>query len=766
MKRQQRPRVLAAVIALVTASLTAAAAPPETNLTAHMDRLAALQSRWHTASDHLAKGDMAAAIASLGEEPFDDVPEPLRMNHRFLAQRLPEKRLGWAERKDPPEVAEAIWHLDAEVAERAVEKFEAAFAKGASRGAHVLWRYAQALAETGRYDRAREVLAEIAALKSADSWQDYAKQHLEILKDLKAGDPLPPAIYDSLLRICPYWYGRRITSILDVWRRPIDAGQKAKLLVRLFEFAQDSCGRHLAWLWLAEQPGVDRNSVANALLAASQVEKPDAALARWQCLERDFAGTPAWSEAVAYIADALARQGRYRDAIAQYRKLDTPPAAGAAPGSLAWRTHRSNVATAIVQIAHCHFALGEYQKALECYQASEGAAAPVSFCGTCVMQHRCEVAFRQGLCREWMGDTVAGVRDYWRAAFAMDSMGAAEPVVLMRLTDIYEAAGKLDVWARLLDDFDRRFFLQAERFVRREGRPFDAGKFKEYLPTQLARKILEIRQLGLRKQWPELVAMLKPSGSYGRPSDPDVRRVNWQAVEAARLLARDPAAAVPLLKAALPGDPNAKAWIYYALGLCGTREAVEILLAQVPNAYHEQAVIAALSEAGELGRKAIADLDARGIARQYIEQFRNHDPPFGPCDLRFPPAAKDAKVPERLAALDDQVAYEESLPKSVALDQSTPVATVRTMFAAASIDDRETMLKCTDGSDHWKGIAEDLAPQSGRRMTYEVGEPKISGDTAEVPFKITDGKHAESGSFILTRKDGRWFASGIKESRP
>jgi hypothetical protein len=242
--------------------------------------------------------------------------------------------------------------------------------------------------------------------------------------------------------------------------------------------------------------------------------------------------------------------------------------------------------------------------------------------------------------------------------------------------------------------------------------------------------------------------------------------VNWQAVEAARLLGRDPAAAVPLLKAALPGDSNAKAWIYYALGLCGTREAVEILLAQVPNAYHEHAVIAALSEAGELGRKAIADLDARGIARQYIEQYRNPDPPFGPCDLRFPPPAKDAKVPERLAALDDQVAYEESLPKSVALDQSTPAATVRTMFAATSIDDRETMLKCTDGSDRWKGIAEDLAPQSGRRMTYEVGEPKISGDTAEVPFKITDGKHAESGSFILTRKDGRWFASGIKESRP
>lgn len=519
--------------------------------------------------------------------------------------------------------------------------------------------------------------------------------------------------------------------------------------------------------WTAGRLPADDPAVAEAQVALGdryfEAGRIAEAVECWRQVEANHAHSGIWPKAVFNIGVALKSQGKFREAIGQFQKLLAADVNDRGPGGNAPTAYRNDRRTAQLEIGHCRFALGEYQAALDAYRTARAKYPFNATCGTCMDDDECDCDAREGLCRDWLGDTAGALKDYYRATLG-HFLASADPEVLSRILDIYEAAGKLDAWQRILDEADQRLLARVEREARSAGSPFDTDKARQTLQKQIARQMLAIRDLGVRKQWPPLVAMLGPARSSECPLEPGTRRTNWEAAEAARLLARDPAAAVPLLKAHLsPQTDNTTSWINYALGLCGTQEAVDVLLSQVPNDYREQNIIVALSVAGEPGRKAIAGLEARGIARQYIDQYRKHTALFRLSDRSFPPVPRNVKVPERLVELDEQAAAEAALPKSVPLDQSTPAATVRTMLQAMVIADSETFMKCTDGSPRWKVLAENLARRGERHMSFEVGEPKLSGDSAEVSIKITDPQHTESGVIIVVRKDGRWIATETQE---
>jgi len=122
---------------------------------------------------------------------------------------------------------------------------------------------------------------------------------------------------------------------------------------------------------------------------------------------------------------------------------------------------------------------------------------------------------------------------------------------------------------------------------------------------------------------------LKIKGTIAGPDEGYARRGNWEAVEAARLLAKHSETAVPLLIDRISNaDLQDMKWIYYALGRCGTPEAVEALKARAlkeTNCWWTNAVVYALSFAGERGKAALAylkkaaDWNLKGSIRRYRE---------------------------------------------------------------------------------------------------------------------------------------------------
>ena len=161
-----------------------------------------------------------------------------------------------------------------------------------------------------------------------------------------------------------------------------------------------------------------------------------------------------------------------------------------------------------------------------------------------------------------------------------------------------------------------------------------------------------------KRDWDNLISLLKIRGTGAGPDEAYARRGNWQAIEAARLLASHADETVPLLIARLakPDRQNVK-WLYYALGRCGTKEAVAALEAHAlreRNCWRTNAVVYALSLAGEKGEVALTQLEKQvgGNLQGSIIRYRQGKIGDQDEDIRFPELRHVPALPKALKELE------------------------------------------------------------------------------------------------------------------
>jgi hypothetical protein len=339
----------------------------------------------------------------------------------------------------------------------------------------------------------------------------------------------------------------------------------------------------------------------------------------------------------------------------------------------------------------------------------------------------------------------------------------------IRFLDIYQDSGRIVTLKKLLDEIDSNFKKIIEKELGRKV-PDDA---LERFPTYAIRRILAIREMGERADLGNLVELVATkSDRLADPTEYSTRQKNRDLVEAAKQLSQYPNQAVPMLEDALKEDKINRKMVYYALGLCGTQEAVLILKSQAlkeKNSNWTRPVVYALSLAGKEGEAALDNLEesAQGNLKIAIKQYQRGILGEADKEIVYPKLPEKVKLPERLSEIDEEVAYEESLPDSVEVVLSCPISTMKTLFTSVIIDDIESFNKCVTEGKEWYGIYEDLADINREKwLRYELSEPKyIEEDTAEVRVTMNIRRKSPELIFTLRKIEGIWRATGVKEVR-
>ena len=128
---------------------------------------------------------------------------------------------------------------------------------------------------------------------------------------------------------------------------------------------------------------------------------------------------------------------------------------------------------------------------------------------------------------------------------------------------------------------------------------------------------------------------------------------NWEATEAVRLLARHPETAVPLLLKKLGhlNSHDAK-WVFYALGACGTPEALERLEKHArteENCYVLASVVFAISAAGTDGLAVLDRLAAESaVSANLIARAKSGELGEVTQEIQFPQIPEDVRLPVRI----------------------------------------------------------------------------------------------------------------------
>ena len=275
---------------------------------------------------------------------------------------------------------------------------------------------------------------------------------------------------------------------------------------------------------------------------------------------------------------------------------------------------------------------GKYSEALALYREGETSKDRGGFCGTCRMQRAAKYRLAKAVCLEQLGRVDEAASAYLRIGGGW---------VYARLADLYDAAGQRDDFKALADQLDERTLKSFKG---------DRTMLK-YSPAVELRRVLEIRDLEKSEKWQELVNCLQVDTA---PREAANRSADWSAMEAARILARHPAEATPLLlKQFEAGESGANGWIPYALGLCGRPEGIAALQARTRtegNIHVSLSLVFSLSQGGEPGKSALATLreSAKGNLKLALDEWSCGKLGQSELDVKFPPAFKSVKLPTRL----------------------------------------------------------------------------------------------------------------------
>jgi tetratricopeptide (TPR) repeat protein len=332
--------------------------------------------------------------------------------------------------------------------------------------------------------------------------------------------------------------------------------------------------------------------------------------------------------------------GQFDEAIKAFSQVCTTGADDKEPGGHIMEAYRNYRPRAQWEIGNCLFAQKKYREALKAYQATETNYPFQSWCGNEQAEYRHRYAFCQGLCHDWLGETASAVCLYFRAI--SDSAGLySNPTAHLRIVDIYEAGNQETDLESLLQKMDREHLAKMKGQLLRESLPSDEEILK-WSPTKTIRSILKLREMGTAKDWGGLVGLVKIKGTVAGPDEAYARRGNWEATEAARMLSTHAEETVPLLIARLEhADRQDVKWLYYALGRCGTEQAVAALKSNAvkeTNCWWTNAVVYALSLAGEKGDAVLTDLEekAEGNLKGSITRYRQGKIGDRDEDVQFP----------------------------------------------------------------------------------------------------------------------------------
>lgn len=449
-------------------------------------------------------------------------------------------------------------------------------------------------------------------------------------------------------------------------RLPISAEQRKDIYstIRSHSFADPAQMRAWEARLLREFPE-DVNMAAELRVEGAQklheAKDIEGALREYRAICENLSDTSSYGIAQFNVGWILKEEEKYEEAITEFEKLlashvDDRERTGNIMAE--FRNYRSR---AQWEIGNCYRALGRYRDALEAYVSTQKKYPFQSKCGNA----RAEFAFRyalfQAICHEYLGEYRQASNLYWRQ---VEDRGLYQnPTIHLRLLDLYEAAGQRESLLKLLDAVD--VHLQ-ERVARELKHPLDAEMLERIRPSATIREAMRIRSLGTRHQWADLIAMCHSKGTTAGPEEEYARSGNWQGAEAVKLIARYPRETVPLLIKTARSIENQRGndssdgpdrrWLYYALGECGTDDAIAYLEERArleENIWPLHSVIFSLGLAGDWGRERIEQLSVTAAANlgSAIRGWREGR--FGrPLEFEFPPLPRTALLAVDLSEIE------------------------------------------------------------------------------------------------------------------
>jgi len=512
------------------------------------------------------------------------------------------------------------------------------------------------LAEAGKDNEALAEYRRRLEEARASDWKRYFQEQIELIRQRRARWHSPEFVLRYVRR--RYWEAydapknylgalEHLHGALPHADTPMQKLSLYRAIIRCLDGLSDEAGRTAWEERVLEEFKDDCEVSASVLVARAQRAYEDGKLAEalqlYREVSRKYPDSGSYGVAQYNVGIILKRQQKYEEAIRAFSELLRSNVDELEPGAHIMETYRNYRSRAQWQIAMCRLAQKEYSAALAALKERRENYPLESWCGTCQAHDQYKQALYEGLCYEHLGRYKDAVACYFRAIKAHP----AGPAPQVRLVELYTAAGQLK---DLLALAERQ--LREIPEVNRGKEPVAQQAPQQHSPVpEVMRRVIEFRQWEAAGEWAKLVAQLRARRTVAGPQEQYAQRENWEAVEAARILARHPDQAVPLLIEALPKTQGAdQKWLYYALGLCGTQKAVEVLKAAALKKENYASAVYALGLAGEAGANALQALEARATKNLKIAIQRWKQGQLGQTEepMPFPAIPKDISLPRKL----------------------------------------------------------------------------------------------------------------------
>ena len=535
---------------------------------------------------------------------------------------------------------------------------------GLSEFAQQIFR-SQNLAEKRMYEDAAVILSALLEKEIASDWKAMLTTRLEILRKWMTTRTVELSDYRTFYESTgPEWFRDRAKPIIALWKmEEVNEAEKFLLLRDLLRKRNDKVGEQLILKAIAASSNSTPEVASNALLDAANLHYKSRnylqAEELWIDTMKKFPDTAAWGKAVFNLGMLHKDQGDFSRAFEYFTSILSANVDDREPGSHLMESYQNYRPRAQWEIANILFTQGDYEGALNAYRTTEQKYPFQSWCGNGLAEYNYRFGFYQGVCFEYLGHTQLAIRKYYRA-ITTSHLLYFDPLAYTRIVDIYQAADKIEVLNKILEEIDKEAVV---RFSSQRGTEFDTKDLsmlpQYYSPATTLRAIIKIRQLAAKSDWYTLISYIKPKNSVAGPEEGYARRDNWEAIEAIRQLAKHPEHSTPYLIIELKKGIREKAkWIYYALGSCGTEEAVQILKAaafEETNIWWTNSIVYSLAQAGPRGEQVIKNLEqvAKNNLKTSIERHRSGKLRRGLIAPHFPEVPENVTLPASLKEITE-----------------------------------------------------------------------------------------------------------------
>ena len=486
--------------------------------------------------------------------------------------------------------------------------------------------------EKGMYKEAAAVISALLHEEMARDWRTMLTTRLEILQKWADTNTIELQDYGRFyLDPGRAWFRDRAQPIVLLWElQGVDEADKYALLLQFLQKWQDRDGERLVLAAIAASKNSTSDAAAKALLAIGnrhhKVKEYDQAERAWLRVIEEFPASTSCAKAVFNLGLLHKHKGQFDRAIGYFSSLLNADVNDLEPGGHIMEAYRNYRPRSQWEIANCLFAQKKYRQALEAYRVTASKYPFQSWCGNAHAEYRYRYAFYQGLCHDWLGDPVTAVGLYHKAISVSHGF-YANAAAHIRIVELYAAAGQVKDLEQLLDSTDQDYLAKVKQVLGGRNQRTDQ-EILQTSPTATMRRLLVIRTMAQNSDWEGLISLLKAKGTVAGPHEAYARRGNWEATQAAAILAQHTDQTVPLVVARLTrADAQDAKWLYYALGRCGTDEAIAALkkyALKETNSNWTDAVVYAVSLAGAKGDAALDGLagQASGQLKGSITRYR------------------------------------------------------------------------------------------------------------------------------------------------